>query len=851
MLEPARLVARARSRISSATFDARDYLERHPDVRAAIERGDFRDALHHYRSFGRLEHRAHRRALPGAPRVGVTLGLAVPRRSTAAAAWAHRLGALIEWADPGQVAARIRADAEVDVEPGGLESVLGGSSPFFASGRPRLSVPLRWISRRPGHAILRFRVDAQVERGFARLLIDYGDGAEPEAVAVPFFSGRRVRRLVRFERAPVAAWLELPGYTGHFRIASLALRPVRERFAASRVRRRLVHHHPSYLGRDEATITRELGAGDGVVTDAMWKAYGSTFRRSTDTVDYAAWRAAVEAPHLARLDAEAPARVRALRHHPTVSVLVPVHDPTAEHLEACLRSILDQSYPHLELCVADDASTAPHVRPLLERFAREDPRVRLHLRAAHGHISLTSNDALAMASGELVALVDHDDVLPRHALLMAIEAVAEQPQAVVVYGDEDKLDLDGGRKLPHFKPEWNPELLLSQNYIGHLVVMRTERVRAVGGFRVGYEGSQDHDLLLRVTEGLSARQIVHVPWILYHWRESQGSTAMTSTAKGYTGSAGQRAVQDAVARLGLSAEVLPHPATPHAYRVRWGRRDSSPLVSLIVPTRDGGDKLETAIDSILQKTRYAPFELLVLDNGSVEARTLRYLSRIGSDPRVRVLRYDHPFNFSAINNFGVARARGAVVGLVNDDVEVIDGDWLSEMVGWAARPEIGCVGAKLLYPDRRVQHAGVIIGLGGVAGHSHKYLPEGHPGYFHRPHLTQAASAVTGACLVVEKRIYVEAGGLDEETFAIAFNDVDFCLRVRGLGYRNVYAPFARLLHHESATRGAEDTPEKLARFSREIAAMKARWGEALALDPYYSPHLTLDREDFSLGVRR
>ncbi len=836
------------------TFDGRDYLARHPDVRAAVERGEFRDALHHYEEFGRRERRAHRRALPGYPGVGVALGFGVVREPTPLmtrlTAWTQQVGALIEQVDPGQVASRLRPDAALEVVPPGPEALLGGSPSYFANGTVRLSVPLRRRSARAGYALLRLRLDAQLPRGDARLVVDYGDGARPQVTWVRFRSGRRVRRLVRFDRVPVAVWLEVPGYAGYFRVVSLALRPVAPRFAAARIARRLAHHHPRYLERDVDALTHEVIAPSGEVHQPSWVAYESTFTPPVDHRPYWAWLASVEAPHLAHLDAEAPARVRALRKRPKVSVVVPVHDPSAEHLEACITSILAQSYPNLEVCIADDASSAAHVRPLLERLAASDSRVRLHFRCERGHICAASNDALALASGELVALVDHDDVLPKHALLMAVEAFDAHPDAALVYGDEDKLDLEGHRTSPHFKPDWNPELLLSQNYVGHLVVARTDCVRGVGGFRSGYEGSQDHDLLLRLTEGLRPDQIVHVPWILYHWRESEGSTALSGAAKSYTQLAGERALRDALDRRGMRAEVLAHPLAPNAYRLRALPDTSPPLVSLIVPTRDGGEKLETAVDSILGKTRYSAFELLVIDNGSVEARSHRYFDRIQRDSRVRVLRYDRPFNFSAINNYAVVHARGSLVGLINDDVEVIAPDWLDEMVGWARQQEIGCVGAKLLYPDQRLQHAGVVVGLGGVAGHSHKYLPADEPGYFYRPHLTQAVTAVTAACLLVEKRIYQEVGGLDEERFVIAFNDVDFCLRVQRAGYRNVYAASAVLFHHESATRGAEDTPEKQARFTREVDAMKARWGRTLALDPYYSRHLTLDREDFSITNR-
>jgi O-antigen biosynthesis protein len=417
-----------------------------------------------------------------------------------------------------------------------------------------------------------------------------------------------------------------------------------------------------------------------------------------------------------------------------------------------------------------------------------------------------------------------------------------------VYGDEDKLGQHGQRHSPHFKPDFDPDRLLEQCYLGHLVVVRTDRVREVGGFRPGYEGSQDHDLWLRVTELVEPAAIVHVPWILYHWRETETSTAAAAEAKPYAATAGLAAVRDALRRRGVPAHAEPHPSVRNAYRVQWALAPPAPVVSIIVPTRDSAHLLRTCVRTLLERTAYDDFELLIVDNGSTDLDALAYLADLAHcDSRVRLLAYPHPFNFSAINNFAVQHARGEILALVNNDIEPIEPRWLRAMVAHAIRPDIGCVGAKLLYPDNRIQHAGVILGIGGVAGHSHKFLHQTADGYFGRPHLTHAVSAVTAACLVVKKSLFEAVGGMDAERLSVAFNDVDLCLKVRSLGKRNLYVPEAVLYHHESASRGADTDPRCVDRFRREVLAMKERWQIETSPDPYYSPNLTLEREDFGL----
>ena len=539
--------------------------------------------------------------------------------------------------------------------------------------------------------------------------------------------------------------------------------------------------------------------------------------------------------------------ISTMKNPPVISVVMPVHNTKAEWLREAIDSVRGQIYPHWQLCIADDASIVPHVRDILEHYCALDSRIQIIYRPEGGHISAASNSALGLATGDFVALLDHDDVLSEHALYHVAAALQRNPDAMILYSDEDKLAEDGSRTEPHFKSDWNPDLFFSQNYICHLCVIRRSILEKIGGFRLGVEGSQDHDLLLRCLLHVRDSQILHIPRILYHWRIHPQSTAQSSVGKSYTTDAALKALEDHLTQHAPWAKVE-EGLVANTYRVRWPIPAPEPLVSLLIPTRDRRELIETAISSIREKSDYRNFEILILDNASTDPDTLEYFARIPrEDPRVRVVPYHHPFNYSSINNYGVSQARGEVIGLINNDIEVISPVWLSEMVSHALRPEIGCVGAKLYYSNRTCQHCGVILGIGGVAGHSHKYFPPNHPGYFSRLLLIQNLSAVTAACLVVRKSVFEEVGGLDEKNLTIAFNDVDLCLKVREAGYRNLWTPYAELYHHESVSRGHEDSPEKIARFQSEIAFMKEKWGNKLSVDPFYNENLTRDREDFSL----
>lgn len=537
-------------------------------------------------------------------------------------------------------------------------------------------------------------------------------------------------------------------------------------------------------------------------------------------------------------------RIAGMPAHPRISVVMPTYNPNPAWLSEAINSVRNQLYPHWELCIADDASTNPAIRELLEGVAAEDERIKVVFRESNGHISAASNSALTLATGDWIALLDHDDLLPEHALFHVAVAIAEKPSLQMIYSDEDKVDECGQRSAPYFKTEWNPALFYSHNMFSHLGVYRRTLVEQVKGFRFGFEGSQDYDLALRCIELVREQDIHHIPHVLYHWRIHAESTAGGAEAKPYAMLAGERALNDHFQRLGIKGRVELQDA---GYRAHYDLPDSLPLVSLIIPTRNGEDLVRRCVESIVQKTLYKSYEIIIVDNGSDDIDAINYFEELSSSGVARVIKDGRPFNYSALNNAAVKIAKGDLIGLVNNDIEVISPGWLGEMVSHALRPEVGAVGAKLLYPNGDVQHAGVILGVGGVASHSHKRFPRGCAGYFGRARLISRFSAVTAACLLVKKSIYEQVSGLNETDLAVAYNDVDFCLRIMRSGYHNIWTPYAELYHHESATRGDDNDPVKQARFAKEIIYMKEAWGDLLVRDPYYSPNLTLDHDDFSL----
>lgn len=545
---------------------------------------------------------------------------------------------------------------------------------------------------------------------------------------------------------------------------------------------------------------------------------------------------------LERTEAAAPPPSSAL----TVSVLMPVRDPPVEHLRSAIRSVLDQDHAALELCLSDDGSTSPAIRSVLAEAAR-DPRVRLVTAAQSRGIARATNAALDLASGDLVVFVDHDDVLTPDALAWMAATFAD-PQVEVAYSDEDSIDAHGRRSAPVFKSPFNPERLLAQNYLNHLFGVRTELVRRIGGLRPGYDGSQDHDLVLRLSEVVPAAGIRHVPRILYHWRTYPGGLSFSQTRGGQASSARQRAVEDHLARRGVAARVTEQ--TPGLTRVHWPLPEPLPSVQVIIPTKDRPDLLGACVNGLFQVTDYPNLSLTLVDNGDGDPASVAQMAELENLPQVTVIRRPGVFDHSDFNNAAAEAGQADVLLLLNDDILILEPDWLKEMVSLAVRPGVGAVGAKLFYPDGRLQHAGVVLGLGRdrVAGHESRGAAADAVGIQSRLLVTRRADAVTAGCMAIERRKFFSIGGFDAREFPVSFNDVDLCLRLERAGLETIWTPHARLIHIESASRGKAVSPEARKTFEGEVARMRARWGERLDNGSDYHPALSRADESFSLA---
>lgn len=549
------------------------------------------------------------------------------------------------------------------------------------------------------------------------------------------------------------------------------------------------------------------------------------------------------------LDIEAMTQEIATFHYqPKISIAMPVYNVEEKWLRLCIDSILNQVYTNWELCMADDASTDPNVKKILTEYQQLDERIRVVFREQNGHISEATNSALAIATGEFVALLDNDDELAINAFYEVVKVLNENPELDLIYSDEDKIDMDGNRSDPAFKPDWSPDLLLGTNYISHLGVYRRSILEEIGGFRKGYEGSQDYDLVLRFTEKTTKERIKHIPKVLYYWRMLPTSTAVDQGSKGYAFEAGLRAVQDALVRRGINGHAT-HGAANGLYDVYYDI-ESEKLVSIIIPTKNGYKDVQRCVSSIIEKTTYQNYEIIMADNGSTDPKMHELYAEFEQQlpGRFFVESIDIPFNFSTINNRAAKKAHGEYLLFLNNDTEVITENWLTLMVSFAQQERIGCVGAKLLYPNNTVQHAGVILGLGGVAGHGHYGYPHGDFGYFGRLAINVNYSAVTAACLLMKKADFDAVGGF-EEAFTVAFNDVDLCLKVQALGRDNVWLHEAELYHFESQTRGYDDKGKKKKRFEQEKVMMEEKWGPLIENDPFYNPNLTRDIPNFSLRI--
>ncbi|WP_434986138.1 glycosyltransferase family 2 protein [Vreelandella zhaodongensis] len=625
-------------------------------------------------------------------------------------------------------------------------------------------------------------------------------------------------------------------------------------FAHSRLARRLINNHSSYKGMRTRDVVRYLHV-ESVAQGRSWRSialeeYDQTHAKQHVNDGYERWVATTE-----KAACEDPQSIIAgLKTAPLFSLIMPV---TLSDLKlgvdpfvATINSLKAQSYFFWEVFVVLSADISDAQRRELERCIPTTSRINL-IRSYHRTFAKLDHQGFIQSQGDGVMRISWGDQLAPEALCTLAKAWNSHPDAQLFYSDEDVLDNDGNRCQPSFKPGWNPDLLLSTNYIGRVALYKRRLLWQLE--------SEQSDLLSHLTSRAAIdyalaltfmiwksthgnkQSVCHVPAMLYHRSALFPHPLHQEDAISLVSSVLKQQV--------ASAKAVVHPGLlDQSVRIEWPVPSPAPLVSLLVPTRNGVDILRPCVDAILERTAYTHFELLILDNQSDCPETIAYMADVAKrDPRVRVLRWDYPFNYSAINNFGVAQSHGSIIGLVNNDVEPVNEYWLTEMVSQACRSEIGCVGAKLYYPNGMLQHGGVILGLGDVAGHAHRFFPRDSDGYTGRLKLAQNFSAVTAACLLLRKNVFNNVGGLNEKKLRVAYNDVDLCLKVREAGYRNLWSPFAELYHHESISRGADDTPTKRARWLSEVAYMRRTWGKHLDNDPAYNPHLTLVHEDFSL----
>ena len=530
---------------------------------------------------------------------------------------------------------------------------------------------------------------------------------------------------------------------------------------------------------------------------------------------------------------------------PKISILVPVYNTPQVFLKQMIQSVRKQTYANWELCIANANPDNEEVKQILEICTKKDDRIKVVNVPENEGIAQNTNRALDIATGEFIGLLDHDDLLEENALYEIVSCLNEKKETDVLYTDEDKVTTNLDEYFsPNFKPDFNLDMLRANNYICHFFVAKKELIEKVGGFRAEYNGAQDYDLILRCTE--QAQNVAHIAKILYHWRVHKESTADNPLSKMYAYEAGKKAIEAHLARCHTDGEVL-QTDNLGFYRVKYPVK-GKPLVSILIQNKDQVDSLDKCLRSIEERTDYDNYEIIIIENNSTEQKTFDYYNQICND-KIRVVYWKKEFNYSAINNFGVDQAKGEYLLLLNNDMEVISRDWMSELLGHCQRPEVGAVGARLYYPDDTVQHAGIIIGIGGVAGSVFVGMKRGYTGYMHRAAIQQDLSAVTAACMMIKRPVFEEAGRLEEQ-LKVAFNDVDLCLKIRKNGYLIVYDPYVELYHYESKTRGAEDTKEKVRRFQSEIEYMRCHWIDILKNgDPAYNPNLTLKKWDYSLKV--
>lgn len=533
------------------------------------------------------------------------------------------------------------------------------------------------------------------------------------------------------------------------------------------------------------------------------------------------------------------------KEKPLFSIVVPLYKTPVKYLEQLVKSVRAQTYDNWELCLSDGSGELSPLANYLDRLAQKDKRIKVVRHETPLRISANTNAAIGIARGEFLVFADHDDLLTEDALYECAKALERQPDTDLIYSDEDKVSMNGRRYFePHFKSDYNPDLLCSMNYFCHLVVVRRLLTEQTGLLREEFDGAQDYDFVLRCVEHTD--RIVHIPRVLYHWRAHENSTAENPQSKWYAFEAGLRAIEAHYDRRKLPAQVE-FGEYPGLYKTVWKWKEQ-PLVSILIPNKDHTQDLDKCIQSIEQKSEYRNYEFIIIENNSEDEETFAYYKKLEAEnEKAHVVYWDGGFNFSAINNFGAEHAKGEYLLLLNNDTEIIHPDCLWQLLGYCMREDVGAVGARLYYEDGSIQHAGVVLGFGGIAGHTFIGFPHDANGYFSRIICAQDYSAVTAACMMTKKSVYEQVGGLTEE-LVVAFNDIDYCMKVRALGKLVVYNPYAQLYHYESKSRGLEDSPEKQERYYREMKYFVTKWKECLDKgDPYYNPNLTLAKADFSL----
>ncbi|MGH7962842.1 MAG: glycosyltransferase, partial [Candidatus Binatia bacterium] len=660
-------------------------------------------------------------------------------------------------------AMRLEPVQDLTLQDGEFHSTGHDPQIFLYSSHKRL--PSAWV-------VIAYDTETYEQPLDPRLYVDSGSGfSEDHQLALPFRTKGRVEWRVRLPNRVCALRLDPLSMPGRFALRDMTI----QELGTFQVVATLLWSHLQPVMSQPRQLLRQIRKAWTILRTNGFNALQHRLF-APGAADYQQWVVAYDT--LTGTDRALISRaVERLTYRPLISIVMPTYNTPEKWLRRAIESVRNQLYPHWELCLADDASSAPHVRQVLEEYRAQDARITVVYREQNGHISAASNSAIALATGDFIALLDHDDELTAHALYMVAAELNAHPQADLLYSDEDKIDAHGQRHHPYFKPDWNPDLFLAQNLVTHLCVCRTSLVREVGGFHAGYEGAQDWDLVMRISERIPPAHIRHIPHVLYHWRAIPGSTALAVGEKDYAREAQYKMLVSHFARIRQQVEILP--VAGACWRIQYPVPQPPPLVTLIIPTRDRVDLLRRCVESIYQKTTYPRFEIIIVDNQSEDPRTLTYLRQVAGERGVTVLQYDAPFNYSAINNYAAQHARGEVLGFLNNDIEVISPAWLTEMVSQALRPEIGAVGAMLYYPNNTIQHAGVILGLGtsSLCAHAFIYQPRGYPGPIGRALLSQNLSAVTAACMVLRRAVFAEVEGLDDTHLAIAYNDVDLCLR--------------------------------------------------------------------------